>query len=101
MKRARYDRITDDHRARVAGGNHCGHQEDRVSQDQAVLDEALRQGLSAIRTAPAQRENPPVPEVTVLIYRITKDRRAGEYRLHMKKVLGFKHWDKRRQKPKR
>ena len=45
--------------------------------------------------------NPPVPEVTVLIHRVTKDRRAGEYRLHIKKVLGFKHWDKRRQKPKR
>ncbi len=45
--------------------------------------------------------NPPVPEVTVLIHRITKDRRAGEYRLHIKKVLGFKHWDKRQQKPKR
>jgi hypothetical protein len=44
---------------------------------------------------------PPVPEVTVLIHRITKDRRAGEYQLHIKKVLGFKHWDKRRQKPKR
>ena len=37
--------------------------------------------------------NPPGPEVTVLIHRITKDRRAGEYRLHIKKVLGFKHWD--------
>jgi hypothetical protein len=45
--------------------------------------------------------NPPVPEVTVLIHRITKDRRAGVYKLHIKKVLGFKHWDKRRQKPKR
>ena len=45
--------------------------------------------------------NPPVPEVTVLIHRITKDRRAGEYRLHIKKVLGFKNWDKRSQKPKR
>jgi hypothetical protein len=45
--------------------------------------------------------NPPVPEVTVLIHRITKDRRAGEYRLHIKRVLGYKHWDKRRQKPRR
>ena len=45
--------------------------------------------------------NPPVPEVTVLIHRITKDRRAHEYRLHIKKVLGFKNWDRRRQKPKR
>ena len=45
--------------------------------------------------------NPPVPEVTVLIHKITRDRRAGEYQLHIKKVLAFKHWDKRRQKPKR
>lgn len=45
--------------------------------------------------------NPLVPEVTVLIHGITKDRRASEYRLHIKKVVGFKHWDKRRQKPKR
>jgi hypothetical protein len=45
--------------------------------------------------------NPPVPEVTVLIQKIVKDRRAGEYQLHIKKVLGFKHWDKRRQMPKR
>lgn len=45
--------------------------------------------------------NPPVPEMTVLISRITKDRRAGEYLLHIKKVLGFRHWDKRKGKPKR
>src|SRR5271169_3986435 len=44
--------------------------------------------------------NPPVPEVTVLIHRIAKDRRAGEYRLHIKRVLnpclsnkvGFCRW---------
>jgi hypothetical protein len=36
----------------------------------------------------------PVPEITVLIHRVTIDRRAGEYRLHIKKDLGFKHWDK-------
>jgi len=40
------------------------------------------------------------PEVTILIHRITKDRWAGEYRQHIKKVLGYKHWDRRR-KPKR
>ena len=45
--------------------------------------------------------NPPVPEVTVLVHKITKDRRAREYRLHIKKILGFEHWDKKRQKPKR
>ena len=39
--------------------------------------------------------NPPVPEVTALIDRITKDRRAREYRLHIKRVLGYKHWDNR------
>jgi hypothetical protein len=43
--------------------------------------------------------NPPVPEVTALISKIT--RRAGEYRLHIRKVLNYKHWDKRRQKPRR
>jgi len=33
--------------------------------------------------------NPPVPEVTELIHKITKDRHAGEYQLHIKKFLGF------------
>jgi hypothetical protein len=37
--------------------------------------------------------NSPVPEVTVLIHRIMKDRRAGEYRLHIKKFWHCKHWD--------
>jgi hypothetical protein len=32
--------------------------------------------------------NPPVPEVTVLVHRITRDRRAGEYRLHIEESLG-------------
>jgi hypothetical protein len=45
--------------------------------------------------------NPPVPEVTVLIHKITTNRRVGEYELHIKKILGFKHWDKRRWNPKR
>jgi hypothetical protein len=45
--------------------------------------------------------NPPVPEVTVLIHRITEDRRAGVYKLHIKKIQGFKYWDKRTQMPKR
>jgi hypothetical protein len=44
--------------------------------------------------------NPPIPEVTVLIHKITKDRREGVYELHIKKVLGFRHWDSRRQVPK-
>jgi hypothetical protein len=43
----------------------------------------------------------PIPEVTVLVHRVSKNRGQGVYRLHIKKVLGFKHWDKRRQVPKR
>jgi CheY-like chemotaxis protein len=62
-----------------------------------ILDEAFREGHAALLNG----MNPPVPEVTVLIHRITKDRRAGEYRLHIKKVLAFTHWDKRQQKPTR
>ena len=44
--------------------------------------------------------NPPVPEVTVLIRKVTMDRREGVYELHIKKVLAFKHWDRRRKLPK-
>ena len=45
--------------------------------------------------------NPPMPEVTVLIHKITKNHQYRAYELHIKKVLGFEHWDKRRQAPKR
>ena len=45
--------------------------------------------------------NPPVPEVTVLIHKVTTNRRSGEYELHIKRILGFKHWDKRRKLPKK
>jgi hypothetical protein len=45
--------------------------------------------------------NPPTPEVTVLIHKVTTNRRSGEYELHIRKILGFKHWDKRRQKPRK
>jgi hypothetical protein len=43
----------------------------------------------------------PIPEATVLIHRVSKDRRQGVYQLHIKRVLGFKHWDRRREVPKR
>jgi hypothetical protein len=43
--------------------------------------------------------NPPTPEVTVLICKVSINRSSGEYELHIKKILGFKHWDKRRQLP--
>jgi hypothetical protein len=38
-----------------------------------------RHTLSANELRLLKGMNPPVPEVTVLIHRITKDRRAGEY----------------------
>jgi hypothetical protein len=44
---------------------------------------------------------PPTPEVTVLIHKVTTNRRAGEYELHIKKILGFTHWDQRWRLPKK
>jgi hypothetical protein len=44
--------------------------------------------------------NPPVPEVTVLIRKVTMDRREGVYELHIGKVLAFRHWDRGRKIPK-
>lgn len=41
----------------------------------------------------------PIPEATVLIDRVTANRSAGEYELHIQRVLRFKNWDKRRQVP--
>lgn len=43
---------------------------------------------------------PPVPEVTVLIDKVRTNKRTGNYELHIKKVLVFRHWDKRRRVPK-
>jgi hypothetical protein len=45
--------------------------------------------------------NHPIPEVTVLIDKVRKDRATGRYALHIKEVLEYKHWDKRREVPKR
>jgi len=45
--------------------------------------------------------NRPIPEVTVLVGKVTIDRRERVYELHIKRVLEFKHWDKDRQKTKR
>jgi hypothetical protein len=45
--------------------------------------------------------NPPIPEVTVLIQKVATNVLAREYELHINKVIGFKHWDKRRRLPER
>jgi hypothetical protein len=42
---------------------------------------------------------PHAPEVTVLVDRVRTNRREGVYELHIKKVLRFSHWDKRRRVP--
>ena len=79
----------------------AGTKKDRIAPGQALLHKAFVKVSMPFEMRLLNGTNPPIPEVTVLIHRITKDRRAGGYRLHIKKVLGFKHWDKRRQKPKR
>jgi hypothetical protein len=43
-------------RAPVVSGDHRLNEEDRIPPDQAVLDETLYEGVSAIRTAPAERD---------------------------------------------
>ncbi len=44
---------------------------------------------------------PPVPEVTVLIHRVTKNRRENAYELHIKRIVRVRHWDKRRRMPRK
>jgi len=46
--RAGYDRITTTIERPAVSGDHRWHEEDRIPPDQAVLDEALREGLGAI-----------------------------------------------------
>lgn len=41
----------------------------------------------------------PIPEVTVLIHKVKQNRRDRVYEFHIKTVLTYKHWDKRRQVP--
>ncbi len=99
MKRKYYDRITTTIKRRwlaeiVAGKKKIEYREikpywtDRLKTVTAPFELRLRNGM-----------NLPVPEVTVLIHKVTKDRREGVYEFHIRKVLGFRHWDKRRQKP--
>jgi hypothetical protein len=55
----------------------AGTREDRIPADQALLDEAIREGSVPFELRLLNGMNPPVPQVTVLIHEITKDRRAG------------------------
>ncbi len=42
---------------------------------------------------------PPIPEALVIVTRVTRDRAAREYRLHLGRVLKVRRWSRRRQKP--
>jgi hypothetical protein len=44
---------------------------------------------------------PPVPEATVRVLKVDKDKRKGEIRLHLGRVLEVKHWDRKHEKPTR
>jgi hypothetical protein len=56
MKKLNYDRITTTIEREWLAQIVCWHEKDRVPQGQAVLDEALREGLAAIRTAAVERD---------------------------------------------
>jgi hypothetical protein len=40
------------------------------------------------------------PEVTVLVERIRKNTRSGNFDLHIGRVVGVRHWDRTREQPK-
>jgi len=44
---------------------------------------------------------PPVPEATVQVTKVVKNRRNGELELHLGRVIEVKHWDRAREKPTR
>lgn len=43
----------------------------------------------------------PIPEALVIVQRVTRDRSAREYRLHLGRVLRVRRWNRRTQKPAR
>jgi hypothetical protein len=44
---------------------------------------------------------PHTPEVTVKITKITESKKYCEFRLHIGKVIGWKHWDSKSKRPKK
>ena len=41
----------------------------------------------------------PIREATVVVTRVRKNTRTGEYELHLGRVQAVKHWDRRRRRP--
>ena len=61
---------------------------ERVRKVRTPFRLVLRNGMS-----------PPIPVVTVRIDRVTLRPRAGEYALHIERVLRVEHWDRKRSRP--
>lgn len=41
----------------------------------------------------------PIPEVTAVVTRVRKNTRRGEFELHLGRLRGLQHWDRRRRRP--
>jgi hypothetical protein len=39
------------------------------------------------------------PEITVLVERVRKNSRGGEYELHLGKTINLRNWDRKREQP--
>jgi hypothetical protein len=44
---------------------------------------------------------PPVPEALIMVDLLERDEELGEFRLHLGRVLSVKHWDRKRECPRR
>jgi hypothetical protein len=44
---------------------------------------------------------PPVPEATVQVTKVVKNRRTEQIEFHLGKVIEIKHWDRKRKRPRR
>jgi len=44
---------------------------------------------------------PPVPESTMIVTKVVKDKKNGELQFHLGKILEVKYWDREKEKPKK
>jgi hypothetical protein len=58
-------------------------------------------GASPFRIRLLNGMNPPVPEATIQVTKVIKNRRTREIELHLGKVIEVKHWDRRKETPTR
>jgi hypothetical protein len=42
---------------------------------------------------------PPVPEATILVTKMVKNKRTNEFEFHLGKVLNVKHWNRKKERP--